>query len=163
MASISTTSILDRYSHETRFGDKNNIKYFSNQLTEQDILELQNIFLTCGMHFIQTNNVESGRKIITTILGSLKYYNNIGAITEIAGLQESIFDIFMHIKIDGLSSGNIVADLENFFIIHACFDFIWIEFTGLLAELDITYLKNIFDMHHVQDSMPVIFVMYDQK
>ena len=160
MANVLTTSMLDTH-HKNAYNEDSEIKYFGTDFTEQNILELQQMFVTFGMHYIKTKNIQSGRKIIETILGSLKHFQNVGAITHAPGLQDSICDILVYIKMQGFYSDDISIDLENFFTIHACFDFIWIEFTSLLQTKDLDQIKNIFEMYHAQDQMPVIFVMYD--
>lgn len=163
MANVFTPSILNEHYNNLERNDPKNVKTFNVNLSEQDVLNLQEIFLTFGIHCIKTDNVKSGRKIINTILGSLKYYQNIGAVTDLAGLDIHVADILVDIKMQGLYSGDVIVDLENFFMIHACFDFIWVEFSGSLLERDIINLKNVFNMYYVQERMPVIFMMYNQS
>ena len=160
MASASTPSILST-SYNSFCDNIKETKSFNFQLSEQDVLELQEIFLTFGMHYIKTQNIESGRNIINTILGSLKYYQSIGAITDQAGLQEPVCDILVDMKMQGYYLDTILVNLENYFTVHAGFDFIWVELSASLLDQDIMNIKNIFDMYHVQESMPVIFVMYN--
>ena len=160
MANVLTTSMLDTHNNDSCNEDKE-IKYFDSQFSENDVLELQQMFVTFGVHSIKTKDVQSGRKIIQTILGSLKHFQNVGAITHVPGLENSICDILVYIKMQGFCSDDISVDLENFFTIHPCFDFIWVEFANGLEIKDVASIKNIFEMYHAQDQMPVIFVMYE--
>lgn len=163
MANVFTPSILNEHYNNFESNYQKSIRTFNVDLSEQDVLSLQEIFLTFGIHCIQTDNVKSGRKIINTILGSLKYYQNIGAVTDVTGLDTTVSDILVDIKMQGIYSGDVIVDLENFFMIHACFDFIWVELSGALLEQDIINLKNVFNMYYVQERMPVIFMMYNQS
>ncbi len=162
MANVLTTSMLDTHNNDSCNKDKD-IKYFDPHFSEKDVLELQQMFVTFGVHYIKTKDIQSGREIIQTILGSLKHFQNIGAITYVSGLQNSICDILVYIKTQGFCSDDISIDLENFFTIHACFDFIWVEFTNELEKKDLASIKNIFEMYHAQDQMPVIFIMYENN
>lgn len=163
MAHVLIPSALKDQHDNFHHNDHKNIPLFNLELSEQNVLTLQDIFLTFGIHCIKTDNATAGRKIINTILGSLKYYKNVGAITDRIGLDENVCDILIDIKKQGISTDDIIIDLENFFMIHACFDFIWVELSGSLLEQDINSLKNIFNMYYVQERMPVIFMMYESS
>jgi len=162
MANALTSSMINKYKNES-YGQKNNNNFFDTKFSEKDVLELQAMFLTFGIHVIKTKNVHSGRVIMETILGSLKYFKNIGAVTYVSSLPNFACDILEYIKIQGFVSDDMIPDLENFFTMHSCFDFIWVEFTGALYIEYFDGIKNIFETYHVQDQMPIIFVMYENE
>ncbi|AXK60225.1 hypothetical protein [Candidatus Chromulinivorax destructor] len=160
MADIATPSFDKNYDNLVHNNDE--MQIFNFDLSEQDVLHLQEIFLTCGVHTIKTTNVATGRKILESVVGSLKYYQNIGIITHENGVDTKVYDILRDIKNQGLMTDNIIADLEDFFMVHTCFDFVWVEFSQLLSVDYAIHLQNIFTMYYAQERMPVIFVMYDQ-
>ena len=73
MANISTPSIFRKKAHEFQTVTHNET-IFTIPFSEQDVLELQGIFVALGVHTIKTKNIIDGRQIITTILNSLNYY-----------------------------------------------------------------------------------------
>jgi len=163
MANILINSTINTHENEFFF-ENENMKYFDTQFSEKDVIELQEMFLTFGIHCIKIKDVQSGREIIKTILGSLNHFKNIGAITYASGLQDFVCDILVHIKMqEPHYFDDIFIDLEIFFTMHACFDFIWIEFTDNLLIRNFEGLKNIFEMYHVNNQMPVIFMMYENE
>lgn len=159
MADVATPS-FDKHYDNLVHNDEAQI--FNFDLSEQDVLHLQEIFLTFGVHTIKTTDVATGRKILKSIVGSLKYYQNIGVITDVAGSDEKSYDILLDLKNQDLMTDDIIANLEDFFMVHTCFDFIWVEFSGLLSPDYVIPLQNIFTMYYAQERMPVIFVTYDQ-
>lgn len=159
MADVATP-LLDK--HYDNLACSDDIQTFNFDLSEQDVLHLQEKFLTFGIHTIKTTNVTTGRKILRSVVGSLKYYQNIGIITYESDIDKKVYDILTDIKNQGLMTHNIIADLEDFFMVHTCFDFVWVEFSKSLSVDYAIHLKNIFTMYYAQERMPVIFVMYDQ-
>ncbi len=163
MANISTPSIPGKQFFAFHNED-NNKKLFTLPFSEHDVLELQEIFVALGVHSIKTKNVVEGRRIITTILQSLNYYHNVGCVTEINKLPINICDVLSHIKLQKSQKGNLLTDLEDFFSIHPCFDFIWIELTkDIKKEYAYKDIKNVFDMYHAQERMSVLIVTYDEE
>jgi hypothetical protein len=165
MANLSTSSIFDK--HEQNFCDNDHhhkdLKLFTLPFSEYDVLVLQEIFVTLGVHTIKTKNVIDGRQIIQTILKSLNYYHNVGSVTQIEGLPVFTCDIMKHIGLQFSQRNNLLIDLEEFFAVHPCFDFIWIEFTQeIKSQCSIEDIKNLFDIYHVNERMPVLIVMYEE-
>ena len=161
MANISTSSIFNKKNNDFYSVDKNDF-LFTLPFSEQDVLELQGIFVALGVHIIRTKNVLEGRTIIQTILNSLNYYHNIGCITNEQDLPVNVCDIINHIKLQKSQHSDLLTNLEDFFSIHPCFDFVWIEFTkDIKNNYSQKDIKNLFDMYHVEERMPVVIVMYD--
>lgn len=165
MSNISTSFIFDK-KIQNRLSDKNIYKHklFVIPFTEHDVLDLQAMFVKPGIHIIFVKNILDGRKIITTILDSLNYYNIIGCISKENYIPEKSYDIVSHIKTEKQSEIVILSDLEKFFLNHACFDFIWIEFSKKIEEIyTLQDIKNFFTMFHVQERMPVIIIQYQNE
>jgi len=165
MSDIFTSPMLDKNNHEIYYDDNKSMS-FSLPFSEQDVLYLQQVFVTFGIRTIKTRNVQDGRNIVETILKSLNYYKNIGCITYENGLPSHTCDIISHVNFQKQvtkTNNDLLIDLELFFTNHAHFDFIWIELTKELQEKYTTEkIKNVFDMYHVEERMPVIIVKYDE-
>lgn len=165
MANLSTSSMFGKHIM-TMQDDYKNSKLFSIPFSELDVLELQQIFVALGVHTIKAKNVADGRAIIATILQSLNYYHTIGCVTQVVEpvLAVNVCDILGQIMLQHDEKGDLITDLEDFFSMYACFDFIWIEFTQAMRKrYSYDALKKIFDMYHAEERMPVVIVMYEEE
>lgn len=163
MSQISTSSVFRTSIHDV-IEEHHHEKSFSIPFNEYDVLQLQAIFVQPGIHVIKTKNIVDGRKVITTILNSLNYYHNIGCITDINGLSDEVYDIVAHLQLRKYQHENSLVDLEDFFAIYPCFDFIWIEYgESIEKKYALQDIKKIFNMFHVEERMPVLVVKYDEN
>lgn len=93
----------------------------NNQLSisEQQILELQDLFLTNGVHHIGVPSIKEGRALIYKFLDALRCYQSIACFT-IDGntLKKQIFDLRQKIA---------QKDLDHFLIEEFTNDFLWLE------------------------------------
>ena len=159
-----STSLQHNNNHDLCDYDCYNKKIFSLPFCEHDVLQLQEIFVTCGVHIITTKNIIDGRKVMQTILHSLNYFHNIGCISQEKGLPSFVCDIINHIEFEKSKENNLLTDLETFLTIHPCFDFIWIELSPALQQkYSQQQITKLFEMYHVQERMPVVIVMYDEE
>ena len=164
MSNISTPFIFDKM--QDLLSDEQNIVYkhkpFTIPFTEHDVLDLQAMFVKPGIHTITTKDVQSGRKIITTILDSLNYYHAIGCITQEQNVPIIAYDIMTHITQEKNQPDNILANLENFFAIYPCFDFIWVEFSkNAEKKYSLQDIEKIFSIS--MQSMPILIVEYEDN
>ncbi len=157
------SSLTSYHCNNNEKKDKN--KLFRLPFSQDDLLVLQAMFTTFGMHTIRAHNHHEGRMIIETILGSLHdYYHTIGVMTNIDAikLDPKICDILQQMSLDLDKRADTTFDLEHFFTIHPCFDFIWIEQTPTIQqEYPIAIMRKIFEMYHVDERMTVIVVEYE--
>lgn len=138
-------------------------KLFTLPLTEINVLDLQAIFVTPGVHTITMKNITEGRTIIQTILKSLNYYHEIGCITFTHDIADKIYDIIDHISFQKEQRETLLLNLEDFFAIHPCFDFIWIEWCEKLQKYSsLDDIKKIFNMYHADERMPVVCIRYEE-
>ncbi|MBP6869740.1 hypothetical protein KBC04_02575 [Candidatus Babeliales bacterium] len=164
MALISTPSMLSKQAQDLSDENHHHEKLFTFPFAEYDVLELQAIFIQTGIHVIKTKNIFDGRKIVTTILKSLNYYHNIACITEQVEVPSLAYDVMGHINMQKYRKDNLLIDLEDFFVMHPCFDFIWIELSETIEnKYKLQDLKEIFNMFHVEERMPVLIVQYENK
>ncbi|MGZ6250799.1 MAG: hypothetical protein ACXWL2_02120 [Candidatus Chromulinivorax sp.] len=139
-------------------------RIFTFPFSEEDLIQLQEIFVTPGIHTIKMKNVEQARQIIEIILNSLNYYHTIGALTFIEKLPTHIWDIIGHVTFDKQMNYNLIDDLEIFFANYSCFDFIWVEATKTMQNVcKLSALQKIFDVYHAQERMPILFIVYEEE
>ena len=113
-------------------------------IAEEDILKLQDLFLTNGIHTILVPTLTEGRNLIYTFLDALRCYNEVGCFTKHSlPLKKDFFNITGHLQ-------NTLITTEHYFSQDFNFDFIWIE-------------------HALQDQWPVLLkeklinTQYDKK
>jgi hypothetical protein len=131
----------------------------TDPFSEQDILELQDEFLTNGFHYITVSNLEQGRKIIDTFLSSLNYYYDIGYLS--LSNQKSINNAENIYKL--LKDGDCfeIMRFDEFFLEHWYYDFVWIEAIEPLWHL--SWFKKLYQ-HLVNgafdESLPIFILSY---
>lgn len=87
-------------------------------ISEQQILELQDLFLTKGIHTIEVPSIRQGRYLIYSFLDALRCFNSVACITmSKVSLKKNIFNMHEYLHWDN----------DNFFSHELDFDFIWIE------------------------------------
>lgn len=94
---------------------------------EQDIIDLHNIFLTHGVHYITVVDLKQGRELVQTLLQSLHYYTNVACVTlDHEPLAESVCDVYaeMATQYSPVITNDIV---EQYLLDRFYFDFMWIE------------------------------------
>jgi len=136
-------------------------KVISNPFTEQDILDLQDEFLTHGFHYLMVDNVQVGRRIIQTFLHSLKnYYQEIGclSVSEIL-LPDGITDIYEILEWYGYLRK---PYLESFFLDQWYFDFLWIEATEeLLLSSWFCQFSQLLEDFMLNEEIPIFIISYN--
>lgn len=126
---------------------------------EQNILYLQDRFLINDFHHFKVENILDGRKIISTMLNSLNYYQNIACLTTFnnCNLQKNIFDVYIELSKEKYLEN--VDNLIEFFLETFDFDFIWIEESNNILQ---TKWYKIFKQHLVDFNfhkiMPIIVI-----
>lgn len=168
MANISTSFIFGKEMMHNALEDydEDEAKLFMIPFIENDVLDLQAMFVKPGIHIIKVKNIIDGRKIIKTILDSLNYYQNIGFISQEDSqkIEMIAYNIMNHIQHNTKTSKyNLLINLEHFFSDHSCFDFVWVEFSKKIEKkCSLQDLKKIFTMFHAQERMPVLIVQYEK-
>ncbi len=108
----------------------NKLFYCNNRLiSEQQIIELQEIFLTPGFHNFPITTVKDARSLIYTFLDALRCHQIIGCMTANTDLplRKSIFDINHYLCEYGYFGSNHSYNYDRFFIEEFDIDFLWIE------------------------------------
>ena len=99
-----------------------------SSISELQILELQDVFLTNGFHYITVPTIQEGRSLVYTFLDALRCFQAVGCITKNKiGLEKGIFDIVSYLDFCGFNDVSNNAERELYFIEDFDFDFVWIE------------------------------------
>lgn len=142
---------------------KKTIPFFGLQLQETDILILQDLCMTSGIHKIQTHNIESGRKIMDVILDSLNHYQSVAYISDVSIHEKKSYNIFHQICKNGTCKESMHFAFEEFFIHQPFFDFLIIELTETFKnEKLMVDLLQIFSMFHFQEQLPIFIISYQE-
>lgn len=109
-------------------------RHIGCQMTEDDILYLQDIFLTNGMHAISVPDVKTGRSIMYSMLQSLNYYHMAACMarTQTLPLDASITDIYSQLSC--AAHETCYEEVERFYIEEFFGDFLWIELSPQLVD-----------------------------
>jgi len=111
-----------------------NSKQIQDPLSEHDIFDLQDKFLTPGFHYVKASDIKFGRTIINKFLSLLYCYNEIAVLTAAdLPLANHITDIHYTLLKEGYLSSSFF-ELEDFFIEQFYYDFMWIEVSQELIQ-----------------------------
>ena len=99
-----------------------------DSLTNNDILLLQEKFLSNGFQYIKVKNLNSGRLIINRFITSLRIYCDMAVVTnEELEPKKNIYNIYNELLIGGYLNPFELGFMEEFFVEEFYFDFLWIE------------------------------------
>lgn len=103
-------------------------RQIDTNLTEEDILFLQDIFLTNGLHHIKVPSVLSGRTIIYKFLRSMNYYHHVTCLTcnDDFPLKKTVGNLFQLLK-RACGQEPSYEHIENYFLEQWFADFMWVE------------------------------------
>lgn len=127
--------------------------------SESDVLYLQDLFLTPGVHQINVDSVAKGRAIISDVLDSLHYHQKAGCLSlNDTALEDGVCDIVKTlIKDDYLVNSD---NLTLFFLDRFYFDFLWIEeSTNLVDSIWYEQFKQHLVDFNFNKSIPIIKVL----
>ena len=127
-------------------------------ISEQEIMNLQDAFLTTGFHTITLSSVEEGRTLITKFIAALNCYRSIACIKQNQYNLEGVFDIYKAIREYGEISNH---SLFNFFLDQFNFDFLCIEMTYQLMQAPWMkdFLQHLIDFK-VDQNIPIVCLAY---
>lgn len=94
---------------------------------EQEIIDLHNMFLTNGVHYISVVDLKQGRELVQTFLTSLHCYTSIACLTlSHEQLADDVCDVYAELATEysPIINGDII---EQYLLDRFYFDFLWIE------------------------------------
>lgn len=133
--------------------------------SEQEILDLQDIFLTHGHHYLTVSNVGQGRSIISLFLDSLQssYFSRVACLTTSAvPLPSSVISLRDELALSGALAFDHIK-LDEFLLNGFYYDFVWIECNKELTQAPWFYYfeKKLID-YNMALSTPILFVQYEE-
>lgn len=137
---------------------KSNCPIVSN-FSEQEILDLQDLFLTCGCNYLMVPTVMGGRRIINTFLESFRFSRVACLSTLPQGLSDDVIRLYDEMALEGALAFS-HHELEDFVLNHLNYDFLWIECTNDLINLPWFYYFEQKLLHDIAAYMPILFVSY---
>jgi len=137
-------------------------KKISEQLSETDILDLEDKFLTHGFHYINVKDIAAGRRLVDKFLDSLQCYTQNAALTISNGsLELCVTDIYYELFKGGYVDSTYNFDFDGFFIHHFYYDFMWIEASNELVESQ--WFADFFQKmvsFKIDQQIPVLIISY---
>lgn len=144
-------------------GCKDDIRQLSLELTPEDILYLQELFLTNGFHHIRVPTVNDGRFLMYKLLHSMHFFNDIACLTCIDEpiISLDVCDLLNDLRIHCKGEESINA-IEEYFLEVFFTDFMWIELNEALLN-DPMVQHAIYIMHAIEfaHKIPVIAMSYN--
>lgn len=129
-------------------------------LSEQQILELQDLFLTNGFHQISVPSIKEGRSLTQIFLRALGCYQTVGCVSNTnMTLKKGIFDIHNYLLACGYLDKENSRDLARFFIEEFDFDFIWIEKKQNDHWAD--YFEEKIQEYSIDQQIPIVILLMD--
>ncbi len=130
-------------------------------LSEQKILELQDYFLTPGLHVVKVGNRESGRQLLTQFLQSLQYYSAIAVVSSNGWLMPAEYhDLYS--ELDEAAALFKKEALEEYILRSFNYDFLAIEGTSdLLRAAWFGRFEHLLIEYDIARSIPIILFMYE--
>jgi len=143
-----------------------NARHVRAPFSDGDILELQDLFLRNGLHYIKVDDVQSGRALINLFLHSLNYYHNVACLsTSHEPLDASVLDLYGELMVGGYLDAGATQSLEEFFLERFDHDFMWMEASEMVIESE--WMSDVFRQvknFKLEQLLPIFVVSYqDQK
>lgn len=126
-------------------------KFLRHPETDQDIIELQDILLTTGVHSFMVSDTAAARTVIATFISSLNHYQAIGFVSSMIpkGLAVTVNSVYPDL-IYCLHSPDLLYD---FILNDLMCDFIWIEYEPSLLP----FIDALIDLN-IHREMPILIV-----
>jgi hypothetical protein len=138
-------------------------RQLSKKLSVDDILYLQQLFLTTGLHHIVVPDLSVGRKIIHSLLQSMHYFSNTACLTQQHKVSLKGYDVLGRlINYCGQEANSNV--IEEYFLEEFEADFMWVELNEELMQNP--FAVQVFRIMHVLDiikKMPVVTISYQKQ
>ncbi len=133
--------------------------------SDGDILELQDLFLRNGVHYIKVDDIHAGRALIELFLRSLNYYNNVACLSmSHEPLDASVIDLYGELMAGGYLASGATRQLEEFFLERFDHDFMWLEASGRVLESE--WMQDVFKQmknFKLEQLLPILIVSYQDE
>lgn len=131
-------------------------------VSEHEILELQDLFLTPGFNYLTVPSVQAGRELISSFLHSLQHYSQIACLSAgSAELPRDISSLHDEMAFYGALALSHNA-LESFLLEQFHYDFLWIESSPELMQTAwYGYFEQKLSDFNIASTMPILVVSYN--
>ena len=137
------------------------------QLSEKDILDLQDLFLTNGVHRVTSYDLFTGRTLIDVFLQAMApHYHDKACLSLHSGtLDSTVFDLYLLLQLFVQNPQEDPTEyLEEFFTEQLYVDFIWIEETAdLRAQSWYSVLLESIALLKLDHHIPIIIFSYETE
>ena len=135
------------------------------RFSEQEILDLQDLFLTYGNHYLKVPTHGQGRNIISLFLESFQYqyFSRVACLTvSPVPLPDAVVSVRDELALSGALAFN-HHSLDEFLLNTFYYDFVWVECSQELMQSSWFYYfeKKLID-YNIAQSMPILFVTYEE-
>ena len=153
------------------WGDIYRSKFIQDPLSEFDILDLQEKFLSNGIHHITVQNVQFGRELVYRFLNSINCYHE-NAVLSLCPQASNYFcsqvdtlfsDIYYDLLQGGYTDENKNLGFNDFFVEQFYYDFMFIEASQDL--LDSSWFLKFFSSiknNEIDQHMPILVMTYNK-
>jgi hypothetical protein len=133
-------------------------------VSEQEILDLQDLFLTHGYHYLNVSSHGQGRALISLFLESLQsnFFSRIACLTmSPAALPDGIASLHDELALHGALAFD-HHRLDEFLLNEFYYDFVWIECSRELTQSPwFYYLEKKLVDYNIGLHTPIVFVQHD--
>lgn len=140
------------------------LTFMKKPLTDSNILDLQEKFLTNGLHHITVPTIADGRALIFTFLNSLSFILHTVACVTTEGMTLPVNIISIHEQLSRSENFNASHTdyMQNFFFEQFYFDFIWVEMNSSLitSKWYLDFEKNFLDLN-MSKNIPMLVISYE--
>ena len=131
-------------------------KHISRSFSEDEIIEIQNEFLTVGFHKVSVHSVSTGRAFMYTFLHSLNCFAKIACITDSVMQLHQAENLYMKLKDMPFSDQEA---WQTFFVEDFYYDFLWVESTESLKPW-VSQLKGMIQAHGIDKQLCIMELLY---
>ena len=137
-------------------------RHVREPFSDSDILDLQDAFLNNGIHYIQVDDIQSGRSLIHLFLKSLNHYHNITSLTlSSSQLATDTADLYGELILGGQLEKTASCELEEFFLDQFYYDFMWIEASDelIVCSWFVSFFKQM-TQFKLDQLIPILVLSY---
>src|SRR3990167_2960052 len=133
-------------------------------LSEQSILEIQEKFLSNGFQYLKVQSIQEGRALIEMFLNTLTLYSDVACLTTTKDpILYNATDVYRILEAGGYLSPFEDCYLEEYFVEHFYFAFMWIEATtDMLMSSWFENVKKILIHTAIDQHIPILVCVYER-
>lgn len=129
------------------------------RLSEQEILDLQELFLTYGYNHLSASSLGQARTLISLFVETLHSFSRIACLTTSSlALSDNVCRLHDELALHGALAFD-HRQLDEFLLNSFYYDFLWIECSDDLMQAPwFSYFEKKLHDYNIASSMPILFV-----